>query len=87
MTRGVRLGFFREWQRGCRDGDKPILIPVVIPACLQQAGEGWNPGKRGRGGEGMADFAGCPPSVVAPVVIPAMREWLIKTTGFRPAPE
>ena len=43
MTQGLRLGFFREWQGGYRDGDKPILTPVVIPAQagIQEGGARW----------------------------------------------
>ena len=43
MTKGVRLVFFREWQRGCRDGDKLILTFGVIPAQagIQGGGARW----------------------------------------------
>ena len=177
MTEGLRSGIRQAWQRGYRDGDKPITTPVVIPAqagiqegrprsegvagligwhvrlsllqlsfplrgnglCkpldsglrrndggvevrnsagiakglsgwrqtyfdpLRHSGEGRNPrlqdvgGRAASGTSGRGREAGklrdgrvyrMANSVVVPViVIPATREWLVSTTGFRPSPE
>ena len=29
---GLKSGICQAWQRGCRDGDKLMAIPIVIPA-------------------------------------------------------
>ena len=51
MTERLQSGIRQAWQRSCRDGDKPIPTPGVIPA---QAGihEG------GPGSAGVAGFVG-----------------------------
>ena len=43
----------------------------------RHSSEGWNPGDRRHSGEGIAGFAGYPPSIGTPVVIPAAREWIV----------
>ena len=42
MTAGAEAGICQEWQRGCRDGDKPHSSPIVIPAKagIQEGGPG-----------------------------------------------
>ena len=32
MTKGLKSEICQKWQRGCQDNDKPISVPVVMPA-------------------------------------------------------
>ena len=52
----------------------------------RHSSESWNPGN-GTGGAVTADFTDAESRGLPVAVIPAMREWIIKTTGFRSLPE
>ena len=67
----------RHFGEGRNDRGTVGLATRLFPP-HRHSGEGRNPGDWEHGGEGIAGFAGYPPSIGTPVVIPAAREWMIK---------